>query len=164
MKMKMGRILVWAGVAMLLLAAPEAYARHGGKGMGGEHGEKGFGKIIQSLNLTAEQQKQIDDQRGEQRAKTKELREQLRTDKKALKEELDKPVSDQKTINSLVAEIKTGQGQLVDLRVNSILAIKGILSPEQFAQMTEQIKLRREIKKEMREEQRKCRRGQKSID
>ena len=57
--------------------------------------------------------------------------------------------SDKEKIDSLVAEINVIHAEKLNLKVNSILAIKEILTPEQYQKLQEQIEMRKEIMREM---------------
>ena len=160
MKTKTVIMFALAGLLIVLFAVPEAYARRGK----GDNGKKEFTRVMEKLDLSAEQKEQIDSQRDEQKAQFKKVIDDLKKAKEALKDELDKPDSDQNAVDKLAARIKSCQGQLVDLRINGILAIKRILTLEQFVQMKGQMDLRREIREEMHEGRRDQRYKHKSMD
>ena len=51
--------------------------------------------------------------------------------------ELDKPVSDKAKLNAISSDMKKTMSEMMDERLNSILRIKEILSPEQYRQFVE---------------------------
>jgi Spy/CpxP family protein refolding chaperone len=95
-------------------------------------GKKNMG---QSLNLTPKQKQQIQQQRSSDKQKIVELKDKMRAKRLELKSELEKPATDMNRINAIINEIKELTGQQLELRVNSILATKQILTPEQFKQL-----------------------------
>ncbi|UCG35272.1 MAG: periplasmic heavy metal sensor [Candidatus Omnitrophota bacterium] len=105
----------------------ERYMHH----MGREH------HFIEKLGLNEEQQEKLLEQRRQQHAEGKELAEQLKAQRKLLREEFDKLVPDPKALKKISAEIKKVEGQMLDLRINGILATKEILTPQQYQQMKE---------------------------
>lgn len=88
--------------------------------------------IMQELNLTPQQKAQIESQRNEQREQNKQLRTLLSEKRKELKQELEKAVSDRAQIERIAEELKEIQSQRLDQRINSILKMKEILTPEQY--------------------------------
>jgi len=103
----------------------------------GKSREALFEKAIQELNLTPQQQERIAAQKkkekedsGKNRIRMKELRDQLRV-------ELDKPSVDKAGINALTAEMKMLAGKRIEKKVEGILALKEILTPEQFKALNE---------------------------
>jgi Spy/CpxP family protein refolding chaperone len=135
MKTKVGIGLAVVVVAAMVLSTTGAYA------MGGWGGKKDmeahFKKMAEELKLTPEQKAQLDKQRGEFMAKTQALREKIKAMRTSLRQELDKPASDKTRIDSLVAELKDVVGEQIRIKVDSIIALKQVLTPEQFARMNE---------------------------
>jgi Spy/CpxP family protein refolding chaperone len=91
--------------------------------------------FTEELNLTAEQQEQIKNQRAEQVKENKQIQEQLRSKNQELRKELEKNQLDQAKLNSLIAEITDLQGQQLRQRVDGVASMKEILTPEQEAQL-----------------------------
>jgi len=121
-------------------AGGREYGRYGaGRGFGkrqkGQGGEKMFQNLIQQLNLTAEQQKQLEASKKEHRASTKEIRNALTLKKMELRLELEKEKIDRKKIDGIASEIKRLLGRQIDLKVEGILTMKQILTPEQFEKL-----------------------------
>lgn len=109
----------------------KAPASEGGK-IQGPAREKAFDKIVQELGLTVEQQKLIKEQRAERRRKMLDANQELRNKRMQLKQELEKKDVDKGKIQNLVNEIKSLQGQQLELRVADTLAMKEIFTPEQY--------------------------------
>ena len=98
----------------------------------GPNKEKFFEKIVEELNLTTEQQEALRQQRTGHREKRKALMETFRAKKEVLREELEKEEIDKEKIDSIVSEIKPLLGQQIELRVEDTLAMKEILTAEQY--------------------------------
>jgi len=93
--------------------------------------------IFKELNLTDEQKAALDANRKEQGEKMAQLREEMHEKQTKLREELDNPKVSREAMEPLVTEVKALQAQLIDLRLNAIFAVKGILTVEQFAKFQE---------------------------
>jgi len=85
------------------------------------------------LNLTEDQQKQLKSIKQKQRETMKSAFQQIRSNREAFNAEIMKAAPDMNKINGLQAQLKTIQSQLADNHLNSILEIKKIMTPEQFA-------------------------------
>ncbi|MDE2010296.1 MAG: periplasmic heavy metal sensor [Candidatus Omnitrophica bacterium] len=92
--------------------------------------EKMMGKI---LNLTGAQEKQLEGIHQRQRETMKKAIEQIKSNRQAFEAEIVKAAPDMNKVNSLQTQFKTIQSQLLDEHLNSILAVKKVLTPEQFA-------------------------------
>ncbi|MFA5119357.1 MAG: periplasmic heavy metal sensor [Candidatus Omnitrophota bacterium] len=140
MDTRLKQILMGIGVGVLILGLPlfvsaEPPAHDHEKR--GESRAELFEKTIQELNLTPRQQEQIAAQKkkekqdsGESRARIKELRDQLRV-------ELDKPSVDKDKIHLLTSEMKVLEGKRIERKVEGILTLKEIMTPEQFKALNE---------------------------
>jgi Spy/CpxP family protein refolding chaperone len=89
--------------------------------------------IYSQLNLTQEQKKRLDDNRLKNREKIKEMMEKARSERVALNQELLKPKLDMNTINEIKARLNALYTQMTEDRLNSILEVRNVLTPEQFA-------------------------------
>ena len=97
------------------------------------HVNKHTQEIYAQLNLTEGQKKQLDTNKEQHRAMMEQDRRQMKIKKEALQEELMKPQLDMVKINEIHQEIKAVQAQIEDNKLSSILAVRSILTPEQFA-------------------------------
>ena len=111
--------------------------------------EERFEALAKELNLTEEQQAQLKQQRSEQEEIVKELRDKFRQEIKNLREELEKPDTDQERLEKIATKIKILGSDLLDQRIEGILAIKEILTPQQFEQLSEKRRARIEKIKEI---------------
>ena len=98
------------------------------------HGRK---DITKTLALTPGQKEQIEKQRSMNMQNWNKLREEFGAKRLELKQELEKTKVDMNRIHAIIAEMKTLQGEQLELRVNNILAMKQILTPEQFRKLQE---------------------------
>ena len=150
MNIKFKRSVQLWGIILSLLLASNAYAWSDGKacsgpnkwkgpeareGMGnnGDRMEKGFRKISKELGLTPEQEEQLKSHKEKSREERKEFRKKISDKMKELGEELDKQELDMGRVNQLHAELKALHSEMEDNRLNDILKVREILTPEQFA-------------------------------
>jgi Spy/CpxP family protein refolding chaperone len=65
---------------------------------------------------------------------------EMRQARQALRDELNKPGSDMAVVKKLAGELKNLQARQVDARVEGILDMKKVLTPEQFKAFQEKTK------------------------
>jgi len=99
-------------------------------------GHKGAMKedFIKTLGLTQQQQDQIQKQRDASKEKSAQFKSELKDKRAQLKAELDKPALDKAKIDSITSDI---MGKQLDERVNDIILMKQVLTPEQFRKFQE---------------------------
>ena len=97
-----------------------------------EHPGQWTQEIYSQLNLTQAQKKQLEANKQQHRAIMESARREIKADKETLKEELMKPKLDMPKINAVHGQIKALQNQMADSKLNSILAVRAILTPAQF--------------------------------
>ncbi len=136
--------MVFLAVVSLMMATPLAYGYHGtGEGKQGRSGRFDFERdggpecMFKDLGLTQEQQDQLKARRGAEKEQWKTGREALKTKMRALHEEISKPDMDKAKVDAIVMEINTLKGQEFARRTEGIVAMKEILTPEQFAKFQE---------------------------
>ncbi len=95
--------------------------------------EKKIQEVYDQLNLTDEQKKKLEANKAGHRDTMKALFEKMRSYRQALNDELMKPDLNMGHINEIQAQVKTLQAEITDHRLNSILEVRAILTPEQFA-------------------------------
>ncbi len=93
--------------------------------------------IHRQLNLTDDQAARLEANRSEHRQEARKLREKMRAAREAFKSELEKEELDMEKITQLHNEQKTVQGQIADHRLEGILQVREILTPEQFKMFIE---------------------------
>ena len=105
---------------------PGAQKRHEGVG-------KKFQEVYSQLNLSDDQKKQLQNNRQQNKDKRKAMFEKMRATKEAFDQELMKPDLDMNKINEIQLQFKASQSQMIDDRLNSILEVRKIMTPEQFS-------------------------------
>jgi len=141
MKKKIARIISLAVIAVFLVsgnlyAESQCGAPEGGRGNG--KGDK-FQKLAEELNLTPEQKEKLKAQRAEFKEKNKALREKMQAKNKELKNELKNPTVDRAAVNATIEDIKSLTGEKLNSRVDKILSMKDVLTPEQFTKLQEKM-------------------------
>ncbi len=145
-------------VALVMAFAQLGWAEGAAAGSGGRQGTGAqIEEYLRSLNLSAEQKERLRENQSQHRQKVQGLRSSLRTKWQALQELLDKPGTSLEAVAGLVNEVKAAQGAILDARVESIFAVKSILTPEQYAQFQELMKNRQKKHKNGRDGNRKFR-------
>ena len=136
MKTNMRKGLAVAVAAAMIFAASSAWAGEGWAGHKGE-GEKGehFEKMTKELNLTPQQKTELEKQRAATKPQMQALREKMKAAHEQLKSELDKPTPDQARLAAIVTDLKNLTGEQIQMRIDKVLAMKKILTPEQSAKM-----------------------------
>ena len=102
----------------------------------GQEGEDiPISKIAEELGLSAEQKEQLKEQRFQAKYNMTENRNKIKLKELELRYELEREVVNQGAINKIVAELKQLHGISIEQRVDSILKMKEILTPEQFEKL-----------------------------
>jgi Spy/CpxP family protein refolding chaperone len=138
--MKTRTMIAGLAAALMVLSVPFVYADNGPgddggswhQGGGWHHGdgEHMFAKVLDLSDTQVKQLKAIHEQ---QRQAMKSTMEQMKSIKEAFDAEIVKSSPDMNKINSVHSQIKTLFAQMLDSHLNSILAVKKIMTPEQFA-------------------------------
>ena len=124
---KIATVLLVTGIFL----ASSAFAYE--KGCWAGQGKEGrYEKMAKELNLTADQQAKLKANKEAQAEKMKALHEAMKANRAKFKEALKQPGTTKQSMEPIVAETKSLQAQMVDQKVDSILAVKGILTQEQF--------------------------------
>lgn len=135
MKKGMVGVVVAALAVALVLSSPAAYAYSSGGKEGKactDSQETRHDKLFKDLNLTADQKKMLDENKAKHREDIKKLFEEMKTDRAAIRQELQKPELDMGKINQINDEMKKVQAQMLDNKLQSVLEVRKILTPEQF--------------------------------
>lgn len=151
----MNKYIIGMVVISALITGP-AYAEGSGacptcEGKG-FHKDKGEG-ITRQLNLTAEQDKLLKDSKAAHRAEMEQLMKALKEKRQELKDALAKSGVTKEQVDPIASQIKGLQAQMVDRRIDGILKVKGILTPEQFQKL--------QAMKEVRQSKRRAKRWDK---
>ncbi len=126
--------------AVVLFAPMAVYADNGAatdffhKEGDWHHGKKDhMASMAKILNLSDAQVKQLKDIHQKQKEAMKSIFEQMKSNRETFNAEIVKAAPDMIKINDIQAQLKTIQSQIADNHLNSLLEIKKILTPEQFA-------------------------------
>jgi Spy/CpxP family protein refolding chaperone len=101
--------------------------------------EERFTKVIQELGITEEQKKQLEQNKQKSFETEKQLRKEIQKKQALLREEIAKGETDIEKIKQIHNEIKDLLIKKEDNRLNSILEVRDILSPEKFAEFHKKI-------------------------
>lgn len=125
------------GLAVTFLLSPVLYAEgpYGGRNGEASGREERCGRLAAEIGLTAEQEAKLKEHREEFRNRNKYLVEKIGSKRKELKEELEKESIDRAKVGKIIGDIKDLSGEKLFNRVDKIIAMKSILTPEQFEKL-----------------------------
>jgi len=148
-------IMVAVGVMIIV---PTVSAQPPAPGLMMGHRKQVEKDMFQKLNLTAEQKTKIKQNRREQQGKIEDLMEALQEKQAALRDTLSSSNVSRENVAPIATEVKSLQAKLIDCRIDGIFAVKEILTPEQYAKFQEELKGKKEARKERCEQWKKqCR-------
>jgi len=135
--MKKKLFMLIAVLLVTAIVAGDAFAYFGcdTKGQRDSRHKDKIEAIKKDLNLTADQEKALKESKEAFRVQAKDLRLKLKEKRQLLQAELSKPGVTRQQVEPIVAEIKALQSDTIEQKVNGILKIKEILTPEQFAKL-----------------------------
>ena len=124
-----------AGTCMvaLMLTATTAFAGDG-EGAHKEFRKQRIAKMYEKLELSQEQKEQLEAHRKAQKEEFKEVFQELKSNKDALAEELEKKNMDKDKVQQIHAKIKMLNAKKEDLRLEGIMQVREILTDEQFSE------------------------------
>lgn len=135
------------GCAVLLAASLAGAERNA---MGDSVREDGMReKMKVELNLTKEQQKKLDTHRIEQRAAMEKSMLVIKEKREELKGALEQPKLNRIALQKINDELKDAQNEMADQRLEGILYVRDVLTPEQFKKF---LSLAPEMKEHRRKE------------
>jgi len=94
-------------------------------------------KVMEELGLTQEQKDQLKEMKIGNREAAKQLREKIKTKRGEMKAELTKPQSDRNKLDSIIEEIGELKKETMRSRIDSVLRMKMVLTPEQYKLLNE---------------------------
>lgn len=112
-----------------------------------EKWEKAVSEIHKQLGLTPQQEEQLKEHRSTHRSQMKALRQQIKSKREQIKEELQRVDFDSNKVKQIHNELKSLKSQSEDYRLDGILEVRTILTPEQFNKFMELKKNRKGHKK-----------------
>ena len=92
-------------------------------------------EMNKKLGITPEQEKLLDAQRDAHRKEAEATMKAMKDNREALKTEMAKPGITRQDLEPIVAEMKKLECDMVEQRVQGILKVKSILTPEQFEKL-----------------------------
>lgn len=101
-------------------------------------------ELFKNLNLSEEQKKMLDENRTKHREEMGALRKSMRDLREQMHQELQKQDLDMGKINELQGKMKETQAKILDYRLEGILAVHKILTPEQYKKFSEEMKKRKD--------------------
>jgi len=127
-------LVLCVGVCICAALSP-VYAQNG-PGSNGVFQKRHSGQRIQEiysqLNLTDAQKKRLEANKEQHRSRMERSRQEEKSAKEALRGELMLLQLDMQKINEIHRRIKEIQAKMEDDKLSSILAVRSILTPEQF--------------------------------
>jgi len=132
---KSKKVLCGVFVAYLFMALSFAHAQNDlERDRGPQKGrfEQRVQEIYNQLKLTDDQKKQLEANKQQHRARMQTARQEMKANKEAMRTQLMKPQLDMRKIKAIHGQIKSLQSQMEDDKLSSILAVRAILTPEQF--------------------------------
>lgn len=89
-------------------------------------------QFYKELNLTVEQKKALEENKNKSRQAAKALKDNIRAKRNLMRAELEKEQLDMNKVNKIQSELKALQAQMLDQRLEGILEVRKILTPDQF--------------------------------
>lgn len=114
------------------------------KGEFRKHAEGRMQELLKDLNLSEGQKKLLEEHRTKHREEMGALRKSMRDLREQMHQELQKQDLDMGKINELLGKIKETQAKIFDYRLEGILAVHRILTPEQYKKFAEEMKNRKD--------------------
>ena len=133
MKNLLKYLIVTVCVISLFAVQNYSYAFPGGEeGQWSKKWEEKIAEIHKQLGITPQQQERLKAHREQFRSQTKALFQQIKGKKDEISQELQKSNFDINKVRQIHTELKSLQGQMEDNRLEGILEVRKILTPEQF--------------------------------
>lgn len=123
--------------AVMCAAGPvwaQPAAGPGGEEVRKERVRRDFAEMFEKMQLSAEQKARLDANRERHKGEMEALRQQMRDKRKELSAALEQPAMDISKVRQVHGELKELMLKKEDQHLSAILEIRGILTPEQFAQ------------------------------
>ncbi len=160
MNAKLRQVIYSLGIIGVMLLSSNAYSQPRGDSfnrpdeMRGEMREKMRAKmqeVFKQLDLSPEQQEQLQAYRKNHREQGREFRKDMKAKKEAIRNELQKEELNMENVYTIHKELKDLLIQKADHRLEGILAVRKILTAEQFRKFCELRKEMHSMKKRRKE-------------
>jgi len=132
------RIVPWLAMAATLFFASSAFAQQSGE----ERSPRRLDRLVQDLELSAEQEQQVRQLAQERRTATRPVREQLRRVRNELTEIWRSAEPSREQILAKHVEMDRLRHQVREAQVDFRLGLHALLSPEQRSRFAEQMQRR----------------------
>ncbi len=142
MNVKLRQVIYSLGIVAVMLLSTNVYSQPQGDSFNrsDEMRKKMKAKMLEvfkQLDLSPEQEKQLNIHRKRHREQGKEIHTSIRAKREAMKEELQKQALDMEKINKIHSEMKSMHSKKADHRLEGILEVRKILTTEQFVKFME---------------------------
>lgn len=108
-----------------------------GRAFQGTAPQGGGRRILEELNLTAEQKSKINEYRERDKEAFKAKREAVQNARRKLEEAMDNPAAGEEELKNLFSEVAKARSEVEAARFESMLNIRALLTPEQRKKFTE---------------------------
>lgn len=137
--MKRNIIIMGISALALAVAVPLAFAGGPGRRGGGDWGGKGErgARIAERLGLNEAQAAELEALREDLQTDVKDIKAQIETRRTAVKDLWKVPTPDKAKILAAHREIGALEQQIAELHVDFMFAVKGKLTPEQFTKFVD---------------------------
>lgn len=147
---KTRQTIYWAFLLSAVLVLPTLAEDSANGAKPAADNENRYEAAANRLNLSAEQKEKMKAMRQNHKQQMTELRQTLKEKRLKLKDELNNPGATRESIAPLANDVKNILAKMVDQRIEGILAVKEILTPDQFSQL-------QQARQQMRKDERGCR-------
>ena len=120
------------------------------KGVGVPGEGKVMDRVLDELDLTSGQKDQLHEQKKEQMVRVMDLRKEMKEQKDELKVLLHAKKTDRAKIDQVIDGISKTSEKMIRTRVDGILGVKEVLTPEQFEEFQDIMEQTREKRKKMK--------------
>ena len=107
--------------------------------------------IFKDLNLTDQQKKMLEENKAKHKEDMKAALDAIKQTRAAMRQELQKEKLDMAKVGQINDELKKLEAQMIDRRLESVLEVRKILSPQQFQKFMTKMEERKEHFKEKRD-------------
>ncbi len=129
-------LLIGVVITLLFSSTINAFSSSSFEGGEGDSGkmrwEKNISEMYKQLGLTPGQDKQLKDHRDRHRSQMDTLRKEIKVKREQLGEELQKTDFDIRKVHQVHGDLKSLKARMEDNRLEGILEVRKILTPEQF--------------------------------
>lgn len=140
-------VAILGTLAPTVMVTTPSFAQAEGQPGRGRWGDRQPGDGLSNLNLTPEQTQQMQAVRQQYQGQMEQTRNQLQTARNQMKELMSSGASESQ-IQAKFREVQELQNRMANLRFESMMAVRSILTPEQRQQLTTQMQQRRQQRRQ----------------